>query len=382
MWDKIGKLAMQAGKIYIEKRGVDGVIEDASKVYNFTKKKVSNVSNRFSSNNNVPEIEEEDDYGYENGLNYEFLDDYISNILPEMESNLESSKNLEVLSAEFYVNVKTALEIGYNAISDLFELEDEISEQDFSILIDNYINPIDSVCDKLLMLIKQKCRGSEKSPIEVNKDDIKKPFGMEVHGIYPINFDTSNTLLVGVIRTGRIKKDDIIVLDKENDICAQVSYVCMFDTTLEQAEAGDVCCVSLLGNYIDILPEKGTFFIGKKTEDKESVQKENILTDKEQEYAEEIKAFFADDGEISDRERRLLNRLRESLGISEERAAELEALCNPNVLSKEEQEYADEVKVVLEDGVISDRERRLLNSLAKSLNISPERALQIEESLK
>ena len=105
------------------------------------------------------------------------------------------------------------------------------------------------------------------------------------------------------------------------------------------------------------------------------------ITNSEEQYISELKACY-EDGEISDRERRLLNRLRESLGISEERAAELEALCNPNVLSKEEQEYAEEVKVVLEDGVISDRERRLLDRLAKSLNISPERAQQIEESLK
>ena len=109
--------------------------------------------------------------------------------------------------------------------------------------------------------------------------------------------------------------------------------------------------------------------------------KSDTLSNNELEYREEVK-FLESNGGISNRERRLLNRLRESLGISEERAAELEALCNPIILSKEEQEYAEEVKVVLEDGVISDRERRLLNSLAKSLNISPERAQQIEESLK
>lgn len=105
------------------------------------------------------------------------------------------------------------------------------------------------------------------------------------------------------------------------------------------------------------------------------------LSNNELEYSEEIK-FLGAKGVISDRERRLLNRLRESLGISEERATELEALCNPNVLTKEEQEYAEEVKVVLEDGSISDRERRLLDRLAKSLNISPDRAQQIEDSLK
>ncbi len=51
-----------------------------------------------------------------------------------------------------------------------------------------------------------------------------------------------------------------------------------------------------------------------------------------------------------------------------------------NTLSQKELEYADEVKACLEDdGVITDKERRLLNRLAKSLELSPERAIQIEE---
>ena len=109
--------------------------------------------------------------------------------------------------------------------------------------------------------------------------------------------------------------------------------------------------------------------------------KSDTLSNNELEYSEEVK-FLESNGGISNRERRLLNRLRESLGISEKRAAELEALCNPNVLSQEEQEYAEEVKAVLEDGAISERERRLLDRLAKSLNISSERVKQIEDSLK
>ena len=98
----------------------------------------------------------------------------------------------------------------------------------------------------------------------------------------------------------------------------------------------------------------------------------------ENEYLEELKMCY-EDGEITDKERRILDRLRKSLGISEERAKELEAQCNPNMLSKDEMEYAEEVKAVLEDGIITDKERRLLNRLAKSLNISEERALEIEK---
>lgn len=106
------------------------------------------------------------------------------------------------------------------------------------------------------------------------------------------------------------------------------------------------------------------------------------LNDTEQEYAEEIKACL-EDGEISARERRLLNKLRLSLGISESRAVEIEAMCNPNVLTAEEQEYADEVKACLEDdGEITSKERRLLERLAKSLGISPNRATEIEQIMK
>lgn len=102
----------------------------------------------------------------------------------------------------------------------------------------------------------------------------------------------------------------------------------------------------------------------------------------EREYIEEFKACIENDGIISQRERRLLDRLRDSLGISEERANELERRYNPSALSTEEVEYINEVKAMLEDGVITERERRLLDRLAKSLNITPERAKEIEKRVK
>ena len=47
------------------------------------------------------------------------------------------------------------------------------------------------------------------------------------------------------------------------------------------------------------------------------------LSDDEKEYLDSVKEVLSD-GEMSPRDRKLLNRLRDSLGISEERAAELE----------------------------------------------------------
>lgn len=115
------------------------------------------------------------------------------------------------------------------------------------------------------------------------------------------------------------------------------------------------------------------------TSNKEIVMK-NEVSDNEKEYIEELKSIYSEQSEITDRERRLLNRLSKSLGIPDERAKELEDQVNPNSLSDKEQEYAEEIKACLEDdGVISDRERRILNRLATSLDITTERAEEIEK---
>ena len=102
------------------------------------------------------------------------------------------------------------------------------------------------------------------------------------------------------------------------------------------------------------------------------------MTEDEKEYVEEVKACLEADSEISPKERRLLNRLRERLGISEERAAELEASLQSIQLTDEEKEYLEEYKVCLEEGEISSKERRLLDRLRDKLGISEERAKEIE----
>ena len=102
------------------------------------------------------------------------------------------------------------------------------------------------------------------------------------------------------------------------------------------------------------------------------------MTDTEKEYLDELKACLEEDGKISSKERRLLNRLRERLGITEERAEVLEASLLEPELTEEEQEYLDEYKVCIEEGELSPKEIRLLNRLRMSLGISEDRAKELE----
>ena len=104
--------------------------------------------------------------------------------------------------------------------------------------------------------------------------------------------------------------------------------------------------------------------------------------DNEARYLEEIHFMLEDDGVIDERERMILERLRERYNITPERAKELEeqAIASQG-LTSEEQEYLSEYKNSLHDGAISDKERRLLNRLAMALGISEERVKEFEGNI-
>ena len=105
------------------------------------------------------------------------------------------------------------------------------------------------------------------------------------------------------------------------------------------------------------------------------------ISEDEQEYLEEVKMCLEEDNEISPKERRLLDRLRIKLNISEERAKELEESLKAPQLTEDEQEYLEEYKLCLEEGgEISSKERRLLDRLRDKLGISVERANELESS--
>lgn len=103
------------------------------------------------------------------------------------------------------------------------------------------------------------------------------------------------------------------------------------------------------------------------------------LTEEEQQFLDNVREFFEDDGDITPRERKMLNHIRESLGISEERAEELEQMAVNPRLKNEEQEYIDMYRDYAENGKITDKERRKLDKFASALGISAERVKALEK---
>ncbi len=107
---------------------------------------------------------------------------------------------------------------------------------------------------------------------------------------------------------------------------------------------------------------------------------ESITNDKEQQYMEEIRFMLDDNGMIDQQERMMLDSIANTLEIPSERAQQLEMLVlSENELTKEEKEYLEKYKVFIENGEVSERERQMLIRFANLLGISEERALELEK---
>ncbi|ATA93067.1 hypothetical protein CGC54_01245 [Capnocytophaga canimorsus] len=106
----------------------------------------------------------------------------------------------------------------------------------------------------------------------------------------------------------------------------------------------------------------------------------HTFTESELKYIEEIKFMLEDDGTIDIQEQQMLEEMRKTLSISVERTKQLENIViNRGDLSKEEKEYLEKFKMFTMDDAVSDRERRILNRLANLLGISEERAIELEK---
>lgn len=112
--------------------------------------------------------------------------------------------------------------------------------------------------------------------------------------------------------------------------------------------------------------------------DNPGASKSNALSANEQSYLETL-MDYADGGEISDRERRMLDRMRVSLGISEKRAEELMASIQVPQLTEDEREYVEMYREYAEKGEITEKERRRLEKFASALGIAPDRVKEIEK---
>lgn len=98
-------------------------------------------------------------------------------------------------------------------------------------------------------------------------------------------------------------------------------------------------------------------------------------------YKEEVEFCLEDASEIDAHSRKFLERKRQKLGLSETRAQEIEDMVKASLVSftDEEKEYMEALDDVIEDGVIPDNVRRLLERERKSLGISEERAKELEK---
>lgn len=209
-------------------------------------------------------------------------------------------------------------------------------------------------------------------------------FRMEVYqqGVLENNGD----FLVGVVTSGTISVGDTIVLCTNDDeyYKAEVTWIEMFEKSFDEAEAGDT-----LGLGVDFKLNSSSGYVDVdcvlrydelSNDDEEEEQSSSELTDSERKYINELKEIL-EDGEISPRERRLLEKIRVQLGISEERAAELEASLSSPQLTPEEQEYLNEYREIVAEGDISARDQRYLDKLKTANGISDQRAREIEKMI-
>lgn len=180
------------------------------------------------------------------------------------------------------------------------------------------------------------------------------------------------------------KKSQVVENSELKQISAEVKWLFAqanvnWEQSMEEKfEAHDNAILSIYVKFAPLESLQGGTFISQSQTNSTVSALPQSLTEKESEYLEELKVCLEEDSEISVKERRLLNRLRDRLGISEERAEELESSLLKPQLTEEEQEYLEEYKACTEEGELSPKEIRLLNRLRINLGISEERAKELE----
>ena len=118
-------------------------------------------------------------------------------------------------------------------------------------------------------------------------------------------------------------------------------------------------------------------------EDEEDYDDEE-LTEEEARYLEDVEFYLEEDGGVITPEARaILQRKCKRWGISEERANELEQLfssASNTDYTDEEKEYIEIYQELSADGEITERKRRMLERERDLLGISQERAKELEEN--
>ena len=207
---------------------------------------------------------------------------------------------------------------------------------------------------------------------------MNSPFSMEIRDVWELEKYPHKPMVLGRVWSGIIdieKDNKVVIVNDHNTYEATVFGTVMFNKLIGYAEAGDACGIMLQGVDADDLQVGSIIY---KASEYSNAKGQNEITDAEQEYLDTVRECL-EDGEIGMRERKLLDKIRVNKGISEKRAQELEASLSVPKLTDDEKEYLEAFKDACEDGKVSDKQRRLLEKLRVMYGISEERAKEIED---
>ena len=284
-----------------------------------------------------------------------------------------SPKELRLALQAFSISISTSALAGFNTYRGLINYILEHTQPGAS-----------SSSSSKPTVVQQKSKGSsKKQAIDSFVLPIEDKFYIEGRG----------TVVTGRVAVGKVEvNDELFVVNpsgnKYKTVCVGIE---MFKKLLTQAEEGDNCGILLRNVSVSSIQEGAWLQKGEQTIDIPTpAGQKNTTTpmpankgttsspsEEEQEYVEMYKEYVAD-GEISERDRKMLDKFRSRLGISEVRAHELEASCSKPKLTEDEQEYLEMFKEYAADGEISERDRKMLNKMRDRMGISEERAKEIE----
>ena len=107
----------------------------------------------------------------------------------------------------------------------------------------------------------------------------------------------------------------------------------------------------------------------------------STLTEKEKEFLNEVRFCIEDDDIIDNSEQIFLNKTREKLGLTEERAKELqESILKPQ-FTENEKEYINALSELMIDGQIPESAQRIVERFRNLYEIDEQRANEIEKRL-
>lgn len=180
--------------------------------------------------------------------------------------------------------------------------------------------------------------------------------------------------------------EPVIVCNEDLEFESSVEGIVMFMKMLPEAEKGDTAALFLRGvTALNIQP--GTKIYRKRGTDSVETQivsdepptgEPKPLTAEEEKYKEEVLFCLEETGTITDDDRKYLERKRKKFGITEKRAREIEQEATPS-LTENEKEYLETFKELAASDTLTDRAKRLLERERESLGISKERAAEIEK---